>query len=59
MDCRQIVFSAEKSQERIHKALQVFRRKLLMHILAFALYLFRPAGPSKSRAMVPIGTTNQ
>ena len=39
MDCRQVVFSAEKSQERIHKALQVFPRKLLMHILAFALHL--------------------
>jgi len=39
MDCRQIVFSAEKSQERIHKALQVFPRKLLMHILALALHL--------------------
>ena len=25
MDCRQVVFSAEKSQERIHKALQVRR----------------------------------
>ena len=39
MDCRQVVFSAEKSQERIQKALQVFPRKLLMHILAFALHL--------------------
>ncbi|MDX2312440.1 MAG: hypothetical protein QNL90_00050 [Gammaproteobacteria bacterium] len=39
MDCRQVVFSAEKSQERIHQALQVFPRKLLMHILAFALHL--------------------
>ena len=39
MDCRQVVFSTEKSQERIHKALQVFPHKLLMHILAFALHL--------------------
>lgn len=39
MDCRQVAFSTEKSQERIHKALQVFPRKLLMHILAFALHL--------------------
>ncbi len=39
MDCRQVAFSAEKSQERIHKALQVFPRKLLMRILAFALHL--------------------
>lgn len=39
MDCRQIVFSAEKSAERIHSALQVFPHKLLMRILAFALYL--------------------
>jgi hypothetical protein len=39
MDCRQVAFSAEKSQERIHTALQVFPRKLLMRILAFALHL--------------------
>jgi hypothetical protein len=39
MDCHQVVFSAEKSQERVHKALQVFPRKLLMRILAFALHL--------------------
>jgi len=39
MDCRQVAFSAEKSQERIHKALQVFPRKLLMRILALALHL--------------------
>ena len=39
MDCRQVEFSTEKSQERIHKALQVFPRKLLMRILAFALHL--------------------
>ena len=39
MDCRQVRFSSEKSQERIHKALQVFPRKLLMRILAFALHL--------------------
>jgi hypothetical protein len=39
MDCRQVVFSPEKSQERIHKALRVFPRRLLMRILAFALHL--------------------
>jgi len=39
MDCRQIVFLPEKSQERIHRALQVFPRKLLMRIMAFALHL--------------------
>jgi len=39
MDCRQVVFSTEKSQERIRKALQVFPRKLLMRIMAFALHL--------------------
>jgi hypothetical protein len=39
MDCRQVEFSPEKSQERIEKALRVFPRKLLMHILAFALHL--------------------
>ncbi len=39
MDCREVVFSREKSQERIHKASQVFPRKLLMRILAFALHL--------------------
>jgi hypothetical protein len=39
MDCRQAAFSAEKSQERIHAALQVFPRKLLMRLLAFALHL--------------------
>ncbi len=39
MDCRQVAFSPEKSQERIHQALQVFPRRLLMRILAFALHL--------------------
>lgn len=39
MDCRQVAFSPEKSQERIHQALQVFPRQLLMRILAFALHL--------------------
>jgi len=39
MDCRQVVFSTEKSQERIDQALQVFPQKLLMRILAFALHL--------------------
>ena len=39
MDCRQIAFSPEKSQERVNKVLQVFPRKLLMRILAFALHL--------------------
>ena len=39
MDCQQIEFSSEKSQERIDKILQIFPHKLLMHILAFALHL--------------------
>jgi len=39
MDCQQVVFSSEKSQDRIQKALQVFPRKLLMRIMAFALHL--------------------
>lgn len=39
MDCRQVTFSPEKSQERIHKALQVFPRQLLMRLLAFTLHL--------------------
>jgi hypothetical protein len=39
MDCRQVTFSPEKSQERTHKALQMFPRKLLMRVLAFALHL--------------------
>ena len=39
MDCRHIAFSPEKSQERIQTALQVFPRKLLMRVLAFALHL--------------------
>jgi hypothetical protein len=39
MDCRQIEFSPEKSQERIQKALQLFPLKLLMRILAFTLHL--------------------
>jgi hypothetical protein len=39
MDCRQVTFSPEKSQQRIDNALQVFPRKLLMRLLAFALHL--------------------
>ena len=39
MDCRQVTFSPEKSQERIQKALQVFPRNLLMRVLAFVLHL--------------------
>jgi len=39
MDCRQIGFSPEKSQERVNKVLQVFPHKLLMRILAFTLHL--------------------
>jgi hypothetical protein len=39
MDCRDVDFSAQKSQERINRALQVFPRSLLMRILAFALHL--------------------
>lgn len=39
MDCRQVKFSPEKSQERIDKALRIFPQKLLMRVLAFALHL--------------------
>lgn len=39
MDCREITFSPEKSQERINRALQVFPRKVLMCLLAFTLHL--------------------
>ena len=39
MDCRQVTFSAEKSQERIDNALRIFPEKLLMRVLAFALHL--------------------
>ncbi len=39
MDCRSVVFSADKSQQRIRRALLVFPHKLLMRIMAFALYL--------------------
>lgn len=39
MDCRQVTFSPEKSQQRIDNALQVFPRKLLVRVLAFALHL--------------------
>lgn len=39
MDCHHVGFSAEKSQERIDNILQIFPRKLLMRILAFALHL--------------------
>ena len=39
MDCRNIEFSPEKSQERINKALQVFPHRVLMCILGFTLHL--------------------
>ncbi len=39
MDCRQVTFSPEKSQQRIHQALRMFPRNLLMRILAFAFHL--------------------
>lgn len=39
MDCRDIEFSPEKSQERINTALQVFPRRVLMCILGFTLHL--------------------
>ena len=39
MDCRAVEFSAEKSDERIERALRVFGSKALNRILAFALYL--------------------
>jgi hypothetical protein len=39
MDCRSVEFSPEKSEERIHRALQVFPRRVLMRVLAFALHV--------------------
>jgi hypothetical protein len=39
MDCRSVDFSPEKSEERIDRALQVFPRRVLMRVLAFALHL--------------------
>jgi len=39
MDCRDIEFSAEKSQQRLERYLRVFSPELLNRILAFALYL--------------------
>lgn len=39
MDCRSVDFSPQKSEERIHRALQVFPRRVLMRVLAFALHL--------------------
>ena len=39
MDCREIEFSPEKSQERITSALRVFNPGVLNKILAFSIYL--------------------
>jgi hypothetical protein len=39
MDCRDVVFSASKSEARIASALKVFPEKLLMRLLAFTLHL--------------------
>ncbi len=39
MDCREIEFSPEKSQERITSALKVFRPEVLNKILSFSIYL--------------------
>ena len=39
MDCRSVEFSPEKSEQRIQRALQVFPRRVLMRVLAFALHL--------------------
>ena len=39
MDCREIEFSPEKSQERIRSALRVFDPGVLNKILAFSIYL--------------------
>ncbi len=40
MDCRVVEFLAQKSDERIEKAMRVFDPKLLLRIFAFALYMF-------------------
>jgi hypothetical protein len=39
MDCHSVEFSPEKSEQRIQRALQVFPRRVLMRVLAFALHL--------------------
>ncbi len=39
MHCRSVDFSPEKSGQRIDRALQVFPRRVLMRVLAFALHL--------------------
>jgi len=56
MDCRKIVFSPEKSQDRINKALQVFPCKLLMRIMAFALYL---QGARRNDVAALVGMPNE
>lgn len=40
MDCREIEFLPQKSNERINKAMLVFDPKILFRILAFALHMF-------------------
>lgn len=39
MDCHQVEFSSQKSEERINKAIQVIPHGLLMRVLAFSLHL--------------------
>jgi len=39
MDCQNIVFSPQQSENRINKALKVLPLKILQRILAFALYI--------------------
>jgi len=40
MDCREIDFLPQKSEERIRRAMRVFDPKVLCRILVFVLYLF-------------------
>lgn len=40
MDCRELEFDPQKSDERIKRALRVFNPKVFFKILAFALYMF-------------------
>jgi hypothetical protein len=40
MDCREVTFVPQKSEERIKKAMGVFELEVLWRVFAFALYMF-------------------
>lgn len=56
MDCRYLAFSPTKSEERINRALQVFPKRLLMRLLAFALYLL---GLERQDVAALVGTAEE